>query len=245
MALLAISASLLSAAPMQRTPRVTELLDLYLKGDHAAATEPLRKVQNARNYAIDLAVDGGDWIKRGDDPARRRLAAASLALEFAVLRMDDEWQTLRPLIEWGCQLLRTGPSGPAGPPSAPSAPELAWQRAALAAIQGARDNLFAQRAPTGAAIRIDLPFMADHVQHVALRFPDDPVVRFAEGFFAEFQVPVEGRSRTIDGDTASRAAARAMDAYRAASADPELAAESALAIGYIQLRLKRLDSVLP
>jgi tetratricopeptide (TPR) repeat protein len=51
--------------------------------------------------------------------------------------------------------------------------------------------------------------------------------------------------RTIDVDTAARASERAIGAYRRAAADPSLAHESALAIGYIQLRMKRFDAVLP
>ena len=228
----------LAVAPAAQRPRVTDLLDLYVKGDHAAAVAPLAAVRNVKSMAVDLEVDGDDWIKRGAteaEIARRRLAAASLALEFAVLRMEDEWYTLRPLIEWGCAHLRQSP---------PSDAELAWQRAAMAAIQGARDNAFNRRLPTPPPTEV-IPQLPYHVAHTALRFPDDPVLQFALGFFAELQVPVEGRMRLIDIDTAATASARAIEAYRRAAADPALVHEAALAIGYIHLRMKRLDAVMP
>lgn len=227
----------LAFAPSQRV-RATDLLDLYLKGDYAAAVAPLARISNVSSFAVDLEVDGGDWIAKAttpDDTARRRLAAASLALEFAVIRMEDEWYTLRPLVEWGCAQLRKGPASNA---------ELAWQRAALAAIQGARDNAFNRRLPTPPPPE-GTPQLQYHVAHAAARFPSDPAIRFAQGFFAELQVPVEGRMRTIDVDTAATSAARAIEAYRAAAQDPALAHESALAVGYIQLRMKRLDAVMP
>jgi tetratricopeptide (TPR) repeat protein len=238
-------------APAQR---VADLLDLYLAGEHEAALAPLAKASNAGSIARDIVNGAEGWAARGATPEevqRRRLAAASLALEFTVLRMTDEWYTLRPLIEWGCTLLRGGDppapppaTPPAIPPTEPSDAELAWQRAALAAIQGARDNAFARR-PVISADRRDLPFSADHVAHVAARFPSDPAVLFAQGFFEEFQIPVEGRMRLIDVDTAARASARALEHYRGAADDPELAAHAALAIGYIHLRMKRPDQALP
>ena len=227
----------MALAPVQRV-RVTDLLELYLEGDFAAAVAPLAKVSNVNSVAVDIEVDGDAWIAKGATPAeieRRRLAAASLALEFAVMRMEDEWYTLRPLIEWGCAQLRK---------SEPDDRELAWQRAALAAIQGARDNAFNRRLPTPPPTEV-IPQLPYHVAHVAMRFPSDPAVQFAQGFFAEFNVPVEGRARFIDIDTAATASVRAIDHYRAAAADPALAHEAALAIGYIQLRMKKLDAVMP
>lgn len=224
-------------APSQRL-RVTDLLELYLKGDFEAAVAPLSKVSNVTSVAVDLEVDGDAWAAKGATPGeveRRRLVAASLALEFTGLRMLDEWYTLRPLIEWGCTQLRK---------SGPDDRELAWQRAALAALQGARDNAFNRRLPTPPPAEV-IPQLPYHLAHVALRFPSDPAVQFAQGFFAEFNVPVEGRMRLIDIDTAATSSARAIDQYRAAAASPELAHESALAIGYIQLRMKRLDAVMP
>lgn len=230
----------LGGAPAQaQRVRVTDLLDLYLKGDFAAAVAPLARVSNVTSVAVDIEVDGDAWAAKGATPAdieRRRLAAASLALEFTVLRMGDEWYTLRPLIEWGCVQLRKSPPGDR---------ELAWQRAALAAIQGARDITFARRPMKLSGVLPGEQFAVDHVGHVALRFQSHPAVRFAEGWVAEFQVPVEGRARFIDIDTAATFSARAIDHYRAAAADPALAHEARLAIGYIQLRMKKLDAVLP
>ncbi|HEX6322583.1 MAG TPA: hypothetical protein VFZ36_02570 [Vicinamibacterales bacterium] len=234
---------MLAFAPAQD---VTDLLDLYLKGDHAAATAPLATASNVTRLARDFVADADDWAAKGATPEemqRRRVAAAALALEFATLRMEDEWLVLRPLIEWGCALVR-GADRPDAPPTQATDAELAWHRAALAAIQGARDQQFARR-PVISADRPDLPFSADHIAHAAERFPSDPAVLFAQGFFEEFQIPVEGRMRLIDIDTAARASARALEFYRGAAADPELAADAALAVGYIHLRMKRFDEVLP
>ena len=213
-------------------------LDLYLAGQHDAAVSQLAKGSRAERAARDLVDDADEWIAKAGTPdaiERRRLAAAALALEFAVARMEDEWYAIRPIIEWACTELRKGP---------PSDGELAWQRASLAAIQGARDLQFARRPPITAKGE-DVPFAVDHVAHAAERFPTDPVIRFAQGFFAEASVPVEGRARQFDVDTAATSAARAIEAYTAAAADPALAAEAALAIGYINLRMKRLDQVMP
>jgi tetratricopeptide (TPR) repeat protein len=222
----------IAAAGFVPGQRATDLLDLYLKGEHEAAVAPLAKASNAGAMARGLASAGEDWAARGATPGeidRRRLATAALALEFVVLRMEDEWYTLRPLIEWACVQLLKG---------APSDRELAWHRAALAAIQGARDNAFARRAPITRP-EPDAPFSVDHVAHVAARFPSDPAVLFAQAFFAEFQVPVEGRMRLIDIDTAATASDRAIALYRRAGEDPALRHEAALAVGYIHLRMKR------
>ena len=221
--------------------RATDLLDLYLKGDHAAAIAPLVKVANVRNLVIDLEVDGGDWISKGATPqdvARRRLAAASLALEFAVVRMEDEWLTVLPLVEWGCAQLVKDP---------PRDAELAWHRAAMAAMQGARASVFNRRHPVCGVPR-DAPAGLGRLAHSAFadaRFPNDPALLFARAFFADMEVPVEGTARLVDIDTAATESARAIGFYKAAAADPLLAHESALAIGYIHLRMKRLDAVLP
>ncbi|HUF23195.1 MAG TPA: hypothetical protein VMN81_03625, partial [Vicinamibacterales bacterium] len=165
----------LLAAAFAPAQRVTSLLDRYLQGDHAAAVAPLATASNVTSIARDLVADAGAWAAKGATPEevqRRRVAAAALALEFTVLRMEDEWYTLRPLIEWGCTLLRGGVPAekPVEPVTEPSDAELAWHRAALAAIQGARDQQFARR-PVISADRPDVPFSTDHVAHVAARFP--------------------------------------------------------------------------
>lgn len=222
----------LALAPVQGGSRVTALLDLYLAGSHDEALAPLRAAGDVDTVVEELARDSGAWALKAETPEeiqRRRLAAASLALEFAVLRMADEWQTLSPLIEWGCAQVRQAGASDA---------ELAWHRAALAAIQGARDNVLARES----ALAIEQPkrgSKAGPVPLCALRFPSDPVVQFARGFHQEFYVPVEGTMSMVSPGAATRAYVRAVDFYRRASEDPELADESTLAIGYIHLRMKR------
>lgn len=227
----------LAMASVQPGSRVTALLDLYLSGSHDAALAPLRTAADAEAIAAAFVREAAAWALRGETPAaiqRRRLAAASLALEFAVVRMTDEWQTLRSLIDWGCAQVRLAP---------PSAAELAWHRAALAAIQGARDNALAREA----ALAIDPPARgsdAEPAPACALRFPSDPVVQFARGFHQEFFVPVEGTMNMVSPGAAARAYVRAVDFYRRAADDLELAGESSLAIGYMHLRMKRPDLAL-
>ena len=152
----------------QAEPRAVDLLDRYDRGEFDAVVETFLKLRDVGNLREDLERNGPMWASAGGsgDEPRRRLVAATMALELANARLDDQWKELRSLVEWGCQLLRRGP---------PSEGERNWQLASLAVSEGALDTpmLFKVSGTTKSY---------GHLAHTRTRFPDEPRFVFAERF---------------------------------------------------------------
>jgi hypothetical protein len=149
----------------RQAPRdVGALLDAYARGEFdsavgaaAAAGDPALLVDAIQRAAPEWARSGGRSSGR-----TRRLAAAAFALEVAGARMRDDWRVVRPLVEWGCQLLRKGDD--------PSEGERRWHLAALALAQGAMDDALLFRAP-GQTERDPGRESFEHLSHSESRFP--------------------------------------------------------------------------
>ena len=167
-AALALTGAASSIAAPQDRHRVVELLDRYDRGEFDAVVQSLVTAREVEGLRKDLEKSGLKWTMAAGPAAepRRRLVAATLALEFANARLEDEWQKLRSLVEWGCELLRRGP---------PSDSERTWQLASLAVAQGALDShiLFKLSGPGKSY---------NHLAHARERFPDEPRLAFAERF---------------------------------------------------------------
>jgi tetratricopeptide (TPR) repeat protein len=125
--------------------------------------------------------EGAAWVRSGPDTTRRRLAAASFALEFTHARLETDWRALVTLLEWGCEQLRGGP---------PTESERTWQLAVLAVSGRAGDFGRLQIGPgpewaVGPITRIDLATLREyagktgHLSHAIARFPDEPRVLLA------------------------------------------------------------------
>jgi hypothetical protein len=92
-------------------PSALDLLDRYDRGDRDVVVHVFESVRDVDELRKDLEVKGPTWTTAGsaDREPQRRLVAATMALEFGNARLEDEWVTLRSLVEWGCALLRRGP----------------------------------------------------------------------------------------------------------------------------------------
>jgi tetratricopeptide (TPR) repeat protein len=237
--LIAILAVAALAPSEQRSnqPRVRsatgDALDRYVGGDYDGAIGQLTYLGGFST------VDADEWIRTGGlaDAARRRLIAASLALEVTAAK--DAWPTT--LIEWACDGFRTS--------GAPTANEALWMRASVALAEG--DGMWAILSP------------AAHLGHALQRFPDDPHLKLARAFVADAvasqpavttgttltdQTPVAFdrlAARTLDGapDAAARRTAleRVAAEFRPLVADPVVGAEAHLRLGDLELRLGQPD----
>ena len=230
------------AQPRQQPdrPRVRsatgDALDRYLEGDYAGA---IAFLQPLGGFNVMLAQA---WIDaQGSGAAeRRRLAAATMVLEYTAARPNLS----PPLIEWACEQLAKYP--------APALEEL-WLRASIALIEGRQ----AWTILTGAT--------SSHLAHARERFPGNPHFKLAEAVGAEAsasdpsvrasgdrgmvvdQLSAEMLNVPGDGQAKPRQAVmleEASSALESLLADPTVGAEARLRLGYIQLRLGRIDAAL-
>lgn len=108
-------------------------LDTYELEGEAAAQAILLDLPSVVPLAVHLIAHGHTWVDSSppDQRDRRRLIAATAALDLMHAGLDNEWYALPPLMEWGCSLVRQLPAG--------SAAERFWQLAAIALHGGAKD----------------------------------------------------------------------------------------------------------
>ena len=111
---------------------IPALLDRYSGGDIEGVVAAFGAINDVEHVREELEAAAGDWIDAAftEDVTRRRLVVATFALELVRARMQDEWERLRPLVEWSCELLRGGP---------PTEAERLWHRASIALAMGAGD----------------------------------------------------------------------------------------------------------
>jgi tetratricopeptide (TPR) repeat protein len=162
-----LAVSLLSQA-RPSPPTALALLDQYERGEYDAVVRAFLAARDVGALRSQLETKGAAWataVGVGTPvEGRRRLVAATMALELANARLEDEWRELRPLVEWGCQLLR---------PNTPGAAERLWQLAAVAVSEGALD--------TGVLFKLGGPTKSyGHLAHAKARFPNEPRFALAE-----------------------------------------------------------------
>jgi tetratricopeptide (TPR) repeat protein len=136
-----------------------ELLDQYEHGNPAApaAFAGVIHVESVKNA---LHAEGEQWIEAAGpkEIPRRRLVAATFALETARAGLDHEWANSVDLIDWGwAQLRKERPPLPA---------ERLWHLAAIALFQGA----------------FDVDELETRIGRLKSRFPDEPYVVLTEGW---------------------------------------------------------------
>jgi tetratricopeptide (TPR) repeat protein len=201
-----------------------ELLDQYEHGNPAApaAFAGVIHVESVKNA---LHADGERWIEAAGpkEIPRRRLVAATFALETARAGLDYEWTNSVELIDWGwAQLSKQRPPLPA---------ERLWHLAAIALFEGAFD---------------ELQFEA-RLRRFKSRFPNEPRIVLAEAWSLEalwgagFPPPSRGKPGGV-GDTGSNI----IGAYKKALASPDaaVAGEADLRLGYYDLIADRSESAL-
>jgi len=222
---------------------VTPLLDRYLAGDYDGVVAVLDAPADFDDILKALQRDGPEWIASapGEARDRRRLAAATFALEAAragewiewkqrrlvpyYLFYQDErgawhypevltWDAPPLLIEWGCRLLRDAGS--------PGDVERLWQLAALAVAQRSEDAEF-QRSD-GIVDIYNPKVEIDHLFHVRQRFPSEPRFVLGEAILQEWRRPQIARRLLED----------QVD-------DPDIGAEATMRLAAIALRQREDD----
>jgi tetratricopeptide (TPR) repeat protein len=184
---------------------------------------------------------------------RRRLAAASFALELTHARLETDWHALWPLLEWGCEQFRTG-----GPPTET---ERVWQLALLAVSGRAHDFGRLERGPTpdwavGPPKPIDLDSLRSyagttgHLAHAIARFPDEPRVLLATALVSRGLFYYES-ARNAKRETAASVAAvqrtgwlRALAFLEGIRAHPSLALEAHMRAGYVHYAMGSYSTAL-
>jgi tetratricopeptide (TPR) repeat protein len=174
------------ASRAQTAPRAlsaTELLDMYGRGDADAAAALLESIPDTALEGLAKAIQKATpaWVSN-QGPAlqsRRRLAAATLALDLFHAGYQTEWKVLRDMVEWGCGLIQRNPAGEA---------EHIWFLASVAVLGGARDGLLL----VGGAGGPGSLKTSQHLRHARQRFPDDGRWQLAEAVADELPLMSEG-----------------------------------------------------
>jgi hypothetical protein len=170
----------------------------------AAGHESLASVTSA------LKRDGVAWIaaKGASEANRRRLIAATFALDVAASRLVTEPRSVAPLVEWGCEQVRK---------RLPSSDERQWHVAALALLEGLGDP---------AAVEV-------HLAHAALRAAAEPRVTYARAWLADARTatvhprqPVEATAPYPDTLVAT---------WTAVAGTQELAGDAWVRVGFYQM----------
>jgi tetratricopeptide (TPR) repeat protein len=201
--LLGISALLvcfLIARPSARAEAVGSLLDRYLAGGFSAVVSEIEKSGDYNGFYKALQDEAPAWIEAGepDSRSRRKLAAATLALEVARAGTFDDWKLVQlwmrleniywrappKLIEWACELLRA--DGP------PTETERLWHLAALAVASRAGDFEFLIGSPWEERANPNDEIL--HLEHSAERFPTERRFALAQGIAIEWRLFPSRRS---------------------------------------------------
>lgn len=220
-----------------------ELLDQYDRGNPIAA-DALAGVIHVESVKDALNAEGERWIEAAGpkEVARRRLVAATFALDTARAGLDHEWANSVELIDWGwAQLRKQRPPLPA---------ERQWHLAAMALFQGA----------------YDVTDLETRVGRLKSRFPDEPNTLLVEGWLtasrgARIAFPMaQGVSSVIAGPSTKNVYPTAVlrgkpggigdlggdisRAYAKALASPATAPEAHVRLAYYDLIADRHESTL-
>jgi hypothetical protein len=225
--------------PEADAPTARALLDRYSHGEFAAVSVALEHLDDFRTLLTELKADGPAWIAEGGPPdrPRRRLVAATLALEAARADAWREWKLVQHqpkaspidtlywqppplLIAWGAELLRA-----AGPPTPV---ERWWQLAAVAVAERAEDFEFLIGSPFEP--RSDPGDEINFVPVLLARFPHEPRFQLAGAIAFEWRTwPAERRT--------TQGGKEAIDAFDVLSKDDSVGPEALVRLGEIRLRV--------
>lgn len=240
----AVIAPLAFTYPSARTASVTSQLDRYLTGDFEGVVQELKALESFDNVLEDLRLNGAAWVDAaaGDQRARRRLAAATYALEAAraadrvdwkwVQRLTAQanerqkadhifWKAPPLLIEWGCSLMR----GEARPRPI----ERIWHLAAIAVAQRAGDAEFLIGSPFSE--RMNAEAEIDHVYHASERFKHEGRFKLAVAIAVDSLTWTPRRGRV-----AQRQAEAAIRAFESVLDDVDVGGEAAMRLGGLHAR---------
>jgi tetratricopeptide (TPR) repeat protein len=219
---------------------VIATLDRYLHGDFAPIAAELSATRDFDNLLKALRQSGPAWIDAGApaDRARRRLAAATFALEAARASDDADWKWVQkirldqvyqppdslawkapPLIlEWGCALLRADPQA--------SANERIWQLAALSVAEHRGDFEFLVGSPWEE--RGNPADEIEHLKHISTRFPNESRLPLAQA------IAMEWHAWPFLRGTASSPVTQLTEAYERLRKDSNVGPEATLRLGVVR-----------
>jgi tetratricopeptide (TPR) repeat protein len=233
-------------------------LDRYAHGEFDAVVTELKGRRNFDGVLEELRLGGEAWVTAGPETerARRRLAAATFALEAAraaeyidwkrVIRLDawvDEkekvhakegadrvyWNAPPLLVEWGCALLRQEPK--------PPPIERIWHLASVAVAQGAGDMEFLVGTPFDE--RMNVPDEITHLWHAQDRFKAEPRLALAAAIALDMRTwPVRRGAPHVRNH--AFVGPRFADLVR----DEFVGAEAAVRLGSLHVRTGRLKEAL-
>jgi tetratricopeptide (TPR) repeat protein len=234
--LVLLAAAALSGAHAPAPQSAVDLLDRYAHGDFDAVVRTFAESRDPGGLRGQLQEQGSKWTRAEGEAAepRRRLIAATVGLELANARMDDEWLDLRSLVEWGCGLLRR---------SSATEPERLWQLAALAVVEGALDS--------------DVLYKFNHLAHAESRFRLEPRFKLARNFGvtgrsssglhfslqAGFEPQLDDDTRVVQSDATFFVDA-AIKNLQGLQYEPAIAAEAVLRAGHMQVIRLKLEAAL-
>jgi hypothetical protein len=200
------------AEPMARTPTLEDLLLRYDRGEFQAAVRAVRDLPERPSVVggtdgvrldplfLEWEKLAPGWIAAAGagQAGRRRLVAASFALELANARSASQWYLRYPFVAWACGLLRASPA------SHPA--ERWWHLAAIAVMEDNEDwphvigGLWIQSRAATYLRRTPKLFFGDadreeattgHLAHARLAVPDEVRWRLAEVHYEESQTILE------------------------------------------------------
>ena len=255
--------AVLAARPPAQAPppRLAAQLDRYLGGQYDAVVSQFTKQTDFGHLLDVLKHEALPWIAAAPaaERPRRRLVAATYALEAARAAEDEDWKwvqgidltapTLSPV-----PLITPGGAPPAyrAPPAiwwktaalllewgcellrkggAPSPAERWWQLGAVAVAQRRGDYEFMIGSPWDA--RGNAEDEIEHLKHVIERFPKEPRFALAQAIAIEWHTWPQSLNRSR---TASRHLPDALRAFEGMRDDPDIGAEAWLRSGLLLLR---------
>ncbi len=211
------------------TLSVMEVLDQYDRHQDLAV-DALKNIEHLGTIEDALNAEGDKWVNAlgPKEAPRRRLVAATFALEAAGIAMDEEWLIGARLVEWGCGELRKQKT--------PLPEEVLWHRAALALIEGAYDFEFLTNPMN---FRRQGP--VHHLDHMKGRFPDDSSIVMARAYLATMPAILSPSNNLWDDGGSivpGETVARLTDALKV----PSLAAEAQVRLAFLDVMANRFDT---
>jgi len=254
---LAVAACVAVVRPGARGVDAVVWLEKYAAGEFDAVVAGLQQLPDHDGLLSALASDGRSWIAAGGDAdrGRRRLVAATVALEAARTRAWLEWKWVQSppagplpilswrspalLLEWGCALFAEDDQ--------PSETERRWQLAAVSVLQRSEDAQF-QIGDTeveggGFAAEQAARAVPPGGRRYVRPHPDEvvnPRREIAHLMHTTERFPDERRFLLAQGLARERFTPRdAMRVYQALGGDPRLGGEARMRLAALHLRQNR------
>jgi tetratricopeptide (TPR) repeat protein len=209
------------------TASFADVLTLYDVGEYDAVARGLRtSIDGDHDRTIKLLTREAEaWIALNgpSEMPRRRMVAATFALELGLAGVDTQWEFSRQAVEWACGVLRRA--------GKPTEAERQWHLAALALLE-------ATFQPSSVILlRPEAGSLAPHIRHVSDRFPGEPRLALARALPDEHEYWKQ-RIEIVNGVLAvnESVASVAIPSLERAAQHPDTRAEARLRLGHLEYR---------